>query len=60
MKTKFNSQQFYQYQQNELSHLTQTIKHRNNTAHGVGNPDPGLVQTQTCVVVEPVNETSVA
>ena len=54
------SQQFNQYQPNELPHLTQTIKHRNNTAYGIGNPDAGLVQTQTCVVVEPVNEISVA
>jgi hypothetical protein len=54
------SQQFDHYKKKELPHLTQIIKHRNNTAYDIGNPDAGLVQTQTCVVVEPVNEISVA
>jgi len=29
-------------------------------AYGIGNADAGLVQTQSCVVVETVNEISVA
>ena len=49
MKSSLNSyrKQVHQYQQNEQPLSTQVTEHENEiTTYGVGNPGPGLEQTQ--------------
>jgi hypothetical protein len=52
MKKTFNSdsQQFYQYQQNEQSPLilNELAKHKKTTTYDLGNPGPKLRQAQIC------------
>ena len=50
MKRKFNSDghQFHQYQQNEQLPLI-LAEFKKATTRDVGNPGPGMGQTQTCV-----------
>jgi hypothetical protein len=51
-----DGQQFHQYQQNKLSPLTSNNwTRKETTTYGIGNPYPGLGQTQTCCGIKPVN-----
>jgi len=49
--------QFYQYQQIEQSPLilTELTEQKKTTTYDIGNPGPGLRQTQKCGGVMPVN-----
>jgi len=50
MKRKINSDglQFYQYQQNQQSPLTQITKYKQTTTYDVGNSSPALGQAHKC------------
>ena len=57
MKESLNSdsQQFHQYQQNELHPSRQLIEYKASTTDDVENLDPGVGQVQTYGEINPVN-----